>query len=57
METHRVLHDFGELNYEELNEIAAAHHNKENIFQARPYPLLLAALAFGLLIGYFARRN
>ena len=57
METHRVLHDFGELSYEDLEEISGARQDLPSRFRGKPYQFILAALAMGLLIGYLAKRD
>jgi hypothetical protein len=60
METHRVLHDFGELSREDVADFRSALHAarsaKEKI-RANIYPSLLTALAVGICIGYLTRRN
>jgi hypothetical protein len=60
MEANKVLHDFGELTYEDVSEfdsaLAATRSTKEKV-RAKPYSFLFAALALGLCLGYLARRN
>ncbi len=56
MQTHRVMHEFGELSYEDLGEISRRSLAKTT--QAKTFPLVLAAVAaLGLFIGYLARRK
>ena len=56
MQTHRVVHDFGELSYEDLDDISAGKNGKISL-RAKPYQLLFAALALGLFVGYLAKRK
>jgi len=59
-ETHKVLHDFGELTDEDVSHfdsaLAATRTMKEKV-RAKPYSFLLGALALGVCLGYLARRN
>ena len=55
METHRVLHDFGELTHEDIEEMYPP--NPPTSVQRKPYQFLIAALALGVLVGYFAKRK
>jgi hypothetical protein len=56
MYAHRVVHDFGELSYEDLNEISAEKNRKISL-QTKLYQFLFAALALGLFVGYLAKRK
>ena len=60
MESHRTVHDFGELTHEDVSDLRSAltatRSIKEKV-RAKPYSFLLAALALGLYLGYLARRN
>ena len=59
METHRTLHDFGELTYQDVTEINSktAARPVKNRIRAQLYSSLAAALAVGVIIGYLTRRN
>jgi len=55
METHRVMHDFGELSYEDLGEISRRSIAK--IPEKSHYPVLVAAVTLGFLIAFLAKRK
>jgi hypothetical protein len=55
METHRVMHDFGELSYEDLGEIN--RRSVARIPRPKSYSFLFAAIALGLFVGFLARRK
>ncbi|MEO6184275.1 MAG: hypothetical protein ABIP71_14445 [Verrucomicrobiota bacterium] len=56
METRKIVHDFSELNYDDILETPPTG-SADRAFRAKPYPFLFAALAVGLFIGFFARRR
>jgi ElaB/YqjD/DUF883 family membrane-anchored ribosome-binding protein len=51
METHRVLHDFGELKPEDVIPAEPGFISK------KPYHSLFAALLVGLIAGYLMKRK
>lgn len=53
METHRVVHDFGDLTYEDIEAKAPFNFSPSH----RPYPLLLGALVLGVLFGFLVHRE
>ena len=55
METHRVLHDFGELTYKDIGVSSLPKFGAA--IRTKPYPFLMAAFAFGVLLGYFLKRK
>lgn len=60
MEPHRVLHEFGELTHEDVADMRAALHSARSIkekIRANLYPIILAALAVGIILGYSTRRH
>lgn len=60
METHRIVHDFGELTHEDVSHfdstLAATRSVKEKV-RAKPYTFLFGALVLGIFLGYLTRRN
>ena len=60
MEAYRVIHDFQDLSLEDIADTQSRENSSGSAKQrlhATPYQFLFAALAFGLLLGYLARRN
>lgn len=56
METNRILHDFGELTHEDIEDLSTFRSPK-NVVQSNPYTFLVAALALGLLLGLLTHRK
>ena len=60
MDTHRVVHDFRDLTHEDVVDVSLDGPPDSTVkrkIRAAPYQFLFAALAFGLLLGYLAKRN
>lgn len=53
METHRVVHDFGDLTYEDIGATAPSRFS----LTQKPYQFLLGALALGVLFGFLVSRK
>jgi hypothetical protein len=56
MQTHRVVHDLAELNYDDLEETPDNRNRKASV-RTKAYQFIFAAIALGLFVGYLAKRE